>query len=354
MEAKISGATDDHCLSPNYPFMSDEEIAVMSARSEEAMAEISSICEPFLETNSGIQSAPSNNLSPALMEELGLGYLFAERAKGQLPENWSEVNTPTLAQTIQAGNLAHPNPPILSGKQGTKRKEFDDENEDYHHVQLDVEKQERRPRKQVKSVHHANVPSNRREPYHDATYNSQQQYRLATSSGDARVGKSRGTAFSGPALQAAPPAQPQGFASVEDVDPYIIPYAGDNLNEEQSLTIDPSVLQQGPGRHLGTAFPSLQPFASSSYRHAPAVQAQIPDFESWTLPHEAAETPAFDDTQSGQTLRRLSPLSSEMLNGPPLNPQFTATRPASRTHHGNSGQPSGKTGNSRRYHPYAN
>lgn len=225
MGVNDSGRLNDRGPEPEYPLMSDEEIASMfarseeaMARSEEAMAEISRMCEPFLEPDSSIQGAPPMDLSPALIEELGLGFLFAQRAKGQLPENWSEETTPTPAQTMQVGNVAQQTPPLLSGKQGTKRKVSDGGDENFQHVQLDVEKHERRARKQVKSVHHANAPNNHRAPHHDAACDSQQQHHFAPSSEDSQVGNNYGTAFGGPALQVAPPAQPQWIASVEDVE----------------------------------------------------------------------------------------------------------------------------------------
>ena len=352
MEAKDSGTTNDHGLKPEYPFMSDKAIAVMSARSQEAMAEISRLCEPYLEPRSSIQDTPSMDLSPALIEELGLGFLFAQRVKGQLPGYWSEESMPTPAQTIHVGNVAHRDPPILSREHGTKRKEYDDGNEDYRHVQLDVEKQESRPRKQVKSVHHANAPTKHRAPYHDAASHSQQQHHLTPSSAASQVGISRGTAFGGPAPQVAPPAQPQWFASVEDVDPYTL-YIDDNLNEEQVQTIDPSLLQKDPGTHLGTAFPSLQPFASSPYSHASAPEAQLSDLDSWVLPQsEAAETSDYDDLQGNPTMRHPSPMSSQVPNEQHFDPQLAATRPRSRADRGHHKQPSGRVESNHRYYPY--
>ena len=436
MGANDSGAMNDHGHEVEYPFMSDEEIATMSAKSDEAMAEILRISKPFLETGSSIQDPSPMALSPALIEELGLGFLFPQQAGGELQEDWNKDKMPKPAQTMQAGKQraptlsekqrgkrkecddgnehfqdvqldvekherrprkqvksvhhAMPNPalkmqagivvqqrtPMLSGKQGTKRKEYDDGNEYFQDVQIDVEKHERRPKKQVKSVHHATLRNNNEAQYHektyihhpqqhytpstnnhaqhhDTTYISQPQQHYTPPTGASEVEYSHGKAFGGPALQVAPSARSPWSASVEDANPY----------EEQSRTMigqnfnqitRPLNPQQYTARPLEAEFPTLEPSVGPAYIPTPMPAAQPSEYQLLGFPPSGpAQTSSYGNMQAGQTVWHPSPMPPQMQNWQPLNPQLAATHPRSRANGGQGREPLGMIGNNHGYHPYA-
>lgn len=355
MGVNDSGTMNDHGHELEYPFMSDEDIAIMSAKSDEAMAEIHRICEPLLGPCSTIEDPPPMALSPALIEELGLGFLFPLQADGELQGNWNEDKMPTPAQTMQAGNVAQRPPPVLSGKQGTKRKEYDiDGNEYFQDVQLDVEKQARRSRKQVKSVHHATLQNNNQAQYHDTNYIYHPQQHYTPLTGASGVEYSHGKAFGGPALQVAPPARPPWFASVEDADPY----------EEQSRTMigqnfsqinRPFNPKQYTTRPLGAEFPTLQPSVGPAYIPPPAPAAPPSGFQPLGfLLSGPTGTSSQDNMQASQKRRRRAPLSSSVPIEQPQSHQPTATLQRPRVDRGHGREPLGNMGNSHRYHPYAN
>ena len=70
-EVEDVGATYNLVAEPEYPFLSDEEIATISAKSDKAMAEINWFCEPFLDASFDLQCTPSMELSSELIDDLG-------------------------------------------------------------------------------------------------------------------------------------------------------------------------------------------------------------------------------------------------------------------------------------------
>lgn len=438
MGVDSSGTATDHEHELEHPFMSDQELAMMSAKSDEAMAEIYRLCEPLLGPPSSIQASPAMALSPALIEELGLGFLF-QQADGELQGNWTENQMPNPAQTMEARNApqkpppvlsekqrgkrkecddgnehlqdvqldvekherrprkqvksvhhATPNPvstmqagnvvqqrtPMLPEKQGIKRKEYDGGNEQFQDVQLDVEKHERRPRKQVKSVHHATPQNNNQAQYHETSYiyQPQQHYvpstdkqvqhhntpyiyqpqqRYTPSTTDSEVDYTHGKAFGRPALQVVRPVRPPRFASVEDAGPYeeqSRPMTGPNFNQ----IIRPFNPQQHTASPLGTEFPTLEPSAGPAYTPTPAPTAQISGYQPMGFPPSGpTETPSYGNMQAGQTVWHPSPMPPQMHNWQGLNPQVATTRPRSRANRGQGREPLGTIETNHHYHPYA-
>ena len=169
-EVEDAGATNAYVPEPEYPFLSDEETAAMSAKSDKAMAEIYWLCEPFLGPSTNLQGQPFMDLSAELIDDLGIGFMFPGQASGKVQEKISGNVMPIQGRATQDPNVARP---VLK-KQGTKRKgSREEDTENFQDVQLDVEKQARRPVKRVKSVHSANSQSNNGELYQDAAYDFQ-------------------------------------------------------------------------------------------------------------------------------------------------------------------------------------
>lgn len=348
--------TTHHVPEPEYPFMSDEEIAIMSAKSDEAMAEIYRLSEPFLDPGSNLQDPPPMELSAELVNEMGLGFLFSKQADRRAREEATGNAMPNPAQTMPAQNVAQQTTPILPKKQGTKRKEYNDDDENFQEVQLDVEKQERRPKKQVKSIHHANFQNNNGAPYRDAAYELQQQQDFAPPFGVSQSGYSHERSFDEPALQSTRSLR---GASVEDFDPH----AGLGTSEEQSggmagqkfqQIIEPSYPQLYPTTSSRKSFHDRQPSLGSPYIPTPTARAQPSDFQALNFsPSGPAQTLSYGNMQSGETLRGPSPMSSTMPNTQIPGPQPTSMRPMPRADSRHSKEPLGQTSNNHRYHPYA-
>lgn len=170
-EVEDVGAMNGFVSEPEYPFLSDEEIAAMSAKSDKAMAEIYWLCEPFLGASTDLQGQPSMDLSAELIDDLGIGFMFPGQASGKVHEERNGNAMPNGVGTTKTRNVAQP----VQEKQGTKRKESYEDTGNFQDVQLDVEKQERRAVKRVKSVHSTNPQNNSGELYQNAAYNIQQQ-----------------------------------------------------------------------------------------------------------------------------------------------------------------------------------
>lgn len=328
--------------------MSDEEKANMSARIDKAMLEIGWMCQPFLDPCSDFPDPPPMDLSVALVNELGLGFMFPEQ---------SEDTLPNPAQTMQPWNVAKSGTPMLLHQQGKKRKEYDESNENFQNVQLDVERQARRPIKRVKSVHSLNFQNNDGAFYLDAAYNSQQGQRFVPQVGDYQSTYSHGRAFGGPALYGG---QPPPHALVEEA---ALCNGGDVFEEhnegiaEQPFDkiFEPFRPQSYPVTPFRVAFSDRQPSVGLPYIPTPAAGAQTLDIRTWEfLPSGPAETISQDDMQAGQTLRRSSPMSSPMPPTQPPSPQARATRPRSRADRGHIREPLGNVQRNHRYHPYAN
>ena len=173
--------------------MSDEEIATlatMSARSDQAMTEIYRMCEPFLDPCSDMEDQRPLDLSAELIDELGIGFLFPNRGGRMTQRRRNEDAILNPARTMQARNVEQRGPSLLSKEQGTKRKDLHDGVEPFQHVQLDVERQERRSVKQIKSVHKADFQPNDRPLHSDTAVNFQQQPHFAPGSRYHRSGDS--------------------------------------------------------------------------------------------------------------------------------------------------------------------
>ena len=255
-EVEDDGATNAYVPEPEYPFLSDEEIATMSAKSEKAMAEIYWLCEPFLGPSTDLQGPPPMDLSAELIDDLGMGFMFPSRAGGKVQEKRRETAMPNGVGTMQVRNVAQP----VQNKQGTKRKEHYDDGENFQGDQLNVEKQERRAVKRVKSVHGTNSHNNSGELYRDAAYNFQPQQHFAPQVGNYQSGYIYGQTFVGPAMQGDQPPQ---HASVEDADPGAV---GNSYEEQDrgiieqypNLIFEPYPAQHDPSATSTKTFPDRQ------------------------------------------------------------------------------------------------
>ena len=224
--AKNYNTTEHHVPESGYPFMSDEEIATMSANSAEAMTEILQTCEPFLGPCSNLQDPPPMDLSAELIKDLGMGSMFS------------------------CQNMAQRTTPMLLEKRGTKRKERDDGN----HVQLDVESQGRRPIKRVRSAPDANFQ------FHNDPF------------ADYQSGYSYGQVFGGPALQCPPVQEANSYTSA----PYEEQYGGMGVQQWDQIT-EPNYIQQYSPALLETTFPDSLSSADSPYCSAALLETAFPD-----------------------------------------------------------------------------
>ena len=338
----------------DFPFTSGEEIAGIPTKSDQAMAEIYRICEPFLDPGSDLHGPAPMDLSAELMHEMGLDIMFQTQKGVQARRKGNGNARPDPAQTMPARDVAQQKTPIIPNKQGTKRKECEDGNGNFQHVQLDVEKQERRPRKQVKSVHHANFQNNNGALYHDAAFNTQQQQHFDPQCGYYQSEFPQEQALGGPALQGGK------YASVDDADQY----TGGGRFEEQTKgmigqhfnqNIEPSHHYIYPATPFMETFPDRQPSVDSPYQTVPTPRAQSSNSQTLNIqPHGLEEYFSQGSMEPGQTLTRPPPMSSPMPNAQPPGRQIPANRPRSRADREHDREPLGQTNNKYRYHPYAN
>ena len=339
---------------PDFPFTSGEEIAGISTKSDEVMAEIYRICEPFLDPDSELQGPPPMDLSAELTNEMGLDVMFPTQTGVEVRRKGNGNARPNPAQTMPAQTLAEQNTPMLRKKQGTKRKERDNSNENFQNIQLDVEKQERRPTKQVKSVHHANFQNNNGSLYHDAAYNFQQQQHFGPKYGYYQSEIPQEQALGGPALQGGK------YSSVDDADQYT---GGGRFEEQTRGTIGQHLNQNTEPTHhhiypaapLRETFPDRQLSVDSPYQPVPTARAQSSNLQTLNIQsHGLEEYFSQGNMQPSQTMRRPSPMSSPMPNAQPPSSQIPANRPKSRADRGHDREALGQTSNNYRYHPYAN
>ena len=340
----------------DYSFTKNEEIAKASTKFDEAMAKIHGICEPFFDPGCDLQGPPPMDLSAELINEMGLDVMFPTQTGVKVRRKGNGNARSDSAQTTAARNLAEQNTPMLPKKQGTKRKECNDSNEDFQHVKLDVEKQERRPRKQVKSIHHANFQNDNGPLYHDAAYNFQQQQYVTPPNGGFQLGYEYGPGLGGPATQ---DAQPQSGALVEDAnsctdgDPFEVRNEA-IIGQYPNQIIESSNPQKYPAPPLKKSFPDRQPSIYSPYQSVPTARAQSSELQSLNIqPHGLEEFFSQGNTQPGQSSRHPPPVSSPMPNAQPPSRQIPANRPRSRADRGHDREPLGQTNNNYRYHPYA-
>lgn len=348
MEVEDSTATNHHVPEPEYPFMSDEEIATISTRSKEAIKEIHRIAEPFLGPSLDLQSRPPMDLSGALIKEMGLDWMAQKQASGKMQEKGKGNARPTPAQTVPAQNVAPQATPMLPVNRGVKRKGHDGENDNFQHVQLDVEKQDSRPRKQVKSVHHANVQNGNGTPYRDAAYNAQQQY-FAPANGGLQSAYGYGPGFGGPALQGA---QTHWGASVEDAN---TSNGGGPAEEQNGIFTGQQFNAPAPSKtNVPEHQPLRQPYAASPYVFAPTAGDRTPHYQSSNLqPGGFVEESPFGDIQAGHALGHQSSMFPSTPNAQPGH-QSTAGQRRSRADRGNHREMLEHTSNTHRFHPYAN
>ncbi|KAF6241834.1 hypothetical protein HO173_000546 [Letharia columbiana] len=325
-------ATYDHVPRPEHQFMSDEEIATMSAKSDEAMAEILWMCEPFLGPVSKLQGPPPIDVSaepPVLIEELEMSFMLPIQAGGRVRGNWNEDAMPHPAQSMHARDMAQRTTPRLSEKQGIKRKECDGGNENLRHLQLDVERQERRPIKRVKSVHNANLQYINTASYHDAAHDAQQQnFDPHPQLGDYQSGYLQRQTFSGPALQ---DARAPRYGSFEDVDPYTCgaPSEGQygrTIGQQPTQVVKPYQPQYYPVTSFRPNVPDHQPrhqrSVASPYIPVFTAKDQNPGHQTSTLqPRGSVGLLAHGDIQAGQALGH----PSSMFSHPFPTPRMSAT-----------------------------
>ena len=248
------GATTDHVLEQEYAFMSDEEMTTMSARSDEAIAEIYRMCEPFLDPCSDLQGPPPMDLSAELIDDFGIGFMFPSPASGQMREKGSKEAIRSPAQARPPRNVAEQRA-VVPKKQGTKRKDYESEedNESYQD-----ERQERRPVKRVRSARSAKTQHTNGGLYQGAVHNFQQQPPFAPQSGNYQTPYTHGQSFGWPAPQGARPAQ---YASVENANLY----TGNGSCEEQhqsSISPDGSNTQ-----HVGYQSATARPGSRDGHGH---------------------------------------------------------------------------------------
>lgn len=353
IEVEESTATNHHVPEPEYRFMSDEEIAT-STKSEEAMKEIHRICEPFLGPDLNLRSPPPMDLSAAVIKEMGLDFKSQKQAAGEVRGKGKQDARPNPVQIRP--NMAPEATPMPPNNQGTKRKEYDDDNEDFQHVQLDVEKQGSRPRKQVKLVHHANFQNGNGALYHNAAYNSQHQQYFAPRPGGLQSGYGYGQGFGGPTVQGA---RPHWGASVEDANTYngggpFEEQDGGIIGQQLNQTIEPFHSQSHPATHSGKAFSNRQSSVGSPYIPVSTARAQPSDFQPLSFqPGGPSEKSYYGNIQASQTLKGPPTISPAMPNAQPPSRQSPGTQFEPRADGRNNRGPLRQTSKNHRYNPYA-
>ena len=105
---------------PELP--SEEDLAKMSARSDEAMAVFDWLCKPFIGTGADHSDILPIDPSLALVTDLEQDFMYTAQSKNAVPN-------PAQVQRFQ--NEAEHNPPNVPVQQGTKRKERNEGNEDF-------------------------------------------------------------------------------------------------------------------------------------------------------------------------------------------------------------------------------
>ena len=248
------GATTNHVLEQQYAFMSDEEMATMSARSDEAIAAIYWMCEPFLDPYSDLQGPPPMDLSAELIDDLGIGFMLPSPASGPMRENGSKEAIPSPAQTSRARNVAQQRA-VIPEKQGTKRKDYEcDENNESDQD----ERQERRPVKRVRSVRSPKTQHTNGGLDQGAVHNFQQQPPFASQSGNYQNPYTHGQSFGWPASQGARPAE---YPSVENANLY----TGNGSHGEQlQSSISPNASNT---QHVGYQSAMARPGSRAGHGH---------------------------------------------------------------------------------------
>ena len=227
---------------------SEEDFARMSARLDEAAAEIDWVSDPVL----GIGAVLSNILpidpNLALVEDFKVD--FMPPAQGE-----NAVSDPSQAQQLQI-ETEH-NPLDFLVQQGKKRKDDDEGNEDFQGVQLD-ERQEHRLEKRKRLFPGSNIPSNQQVSNPNAASSFRQHWqRRAPRSEEYQSPYSQEQLFGGPTPFRA---QPLSQASVEQT---FLPPGGNSHRERNEIIAE-------------------QPRASYSDHHPPIGSSFIPTVATGT------------------------------------------------------------------------
>ena len=215
---------------------------------------------------------------------------------------------PKPAQTMQAKSVAQRTTPMLSSKQRTKRKECTGRNENFQQKQLDVERQEGRPIKRVKSVH-ADLRHDSGEIYHDTTYDFQQQLPVDSLPTGYQLAYGQDQIFDEPTMQGA--QLPQG-AWFEDPDPK---NSGIVYNEQIDGMMgqypDQVMVPHHNQNYLTEPFQStwpnhqypLEPVASPLSPTSTAREGALYHQQPWMIqPEVSGENMSYGDIQADQTL----------------------------------------------------
>ena len=312
-------------LDSKNPVMSIEEMATMSEKSDEAMAEINWLYEPFRDPCASLQDPPPMDLSAELIDELGIGFLFPNRAASKERERRR---------------------PIAFPKQGTKRKERcrgdegDEGDEDYRNfqqVQLDVERQASRPVKRAKSVHNSS-----------SQLNNGQQPHLNPRLGSHQSGHNGGKTLGEPTLHDAQPSQ---HAWVEGFGPYL----SGLLHGEQDWGFVGQTPNQIFEPYQQTTFPDVPPPSETPYLPTAIAREDILDLPS-LLPNEGASADLFPhgDSGIGQALEDQSYESTTNLSTQKVSHESVMAQLGPRAADGIYMGSSEHASQSRGYHPHAN
>ena len=297
----------------------------MSAKSDEAMAEINRLYEPFRDPCASLQDPPLMDLSAELIDALGIGFLFPNRAASKERERRR---------------------PIAFPKQGKKRKERcrgDEGDEDYgnfQQVQLDVERQASRPVKRAKSVHNSS-----------SQLNNGQQPHLNPRLGSYESGHSRSETFGVPTRHDAQPSQ---HAWVEDFGPQI----GGLLHGEHDWGFVGQTPNQIFEPHQRTTFADAPPpneTMASPYLPTTIAREDILDLTA-LLPSGGASADSFPhgNREIGQALKDQSYESTTNPSTQQISHESVMAQLGPRAADGSYMGSSEHASQGRGYRPYAN
>lgn len=355
-EKEDSRGTKDHVPETEQPFMTDEEIATMSARSDAAMAEIYRMCRPFLDPCANIQEPPPMELSTELIDDLEVGFLFPTHAGGPTRARRNNETKPNPTRTMQPRNVAQ----MAPKRQGTKRKEYPEDKENFQNVQFDIEREERRPVKRVKSVQNANPQRIDTELNKDAGKKSHQKQSPDSQLREYLSGYGYGRTLGRPAPQGS---RAPRHAMVEDITPYNggVLYGkqfGEMMGRYPNQVSKPYQPQRYPSTLSRTTFPDPQPPrepVASPYIPTSTGRQGVLDHYSFVIdPGVSSVTSPHGDVQNSQAMEPHSYKRSSAPNKQDVYQQRQAMAQSSpRADRGHHREPRAHNSNDLRYHPYA-
>ena len=303
---------------PELP--SDEDFANMSAKFDEAVAEIDWLLDPFLGTGADLSDNLPIDPNLALVEDFELDFMSPAQGENTVPD-------PSQAQQLQ--NETEHNPLELLVQQGTKRKDHDESSEDFQGVQLD-ERQERQLVKRMRVLPGSNIPSNQQVSNPNAASSSPQQWqrRILRTQQQWQHRAPRTEVYQSPYSQeqsfGGPTpfrAQPLSQASVEQ---NFLP-TGSNPYQARNKII------AGQPR---ASYSDHQPSIGSPFIPTVASGAQTYDIDLWKfLPIGPADTRPHSNFQSGHMPEDPTMVPSGNASQSPMS-QPTAPRPSSRIDRG--------------------